>query len=504
VLGALSLATDLANGNPMESALRTALLASAIAREAGVSGEDASDAFYAALLRHVGCTAFAHEEAVIVGDELRARQIYSPIDPTSGAERLRATLSLGKGTGAVRRSRSIARVIARAGSMRAELSQSRCEVASRLAARLKMSRGVVEALGQMYERWDGRGLPNGLEGEAITLPARIVHLAVELEVHNRRGGNAAARDVARRRAGKHFDPRLVRASQSVLPALLAMIDAESVWDAALAADPGVSGGDRPRVEDLARAFADYVDLKSVYTLGHSSRVAALAERAGNVAGLDEEACLALRYAGLLHDLGRVSVSTAVWEKRGPLTLAEWERVRLHPYYTERILARSPLLAPYASIAGLHHERLDGSGYHRSAPASLQTFQARLLAAADFHEALLERRPHRDAVSPDEAARTLRAETGAGRLDRRAVDAVLGAAGHPVATRRSTWPAGLTDREVQVLSTVARGFSAKEVARQLSISTRTAQHHVAHIYRKIGVSSRAAAALFAMEHELLRE
>jgi HD-GYP domain-containing protein (c-di-GMP phosphodiesterase class II) len=245
-----------------------------------------------------------------------------------------------------------------------------------------------------------------------------------------------------------------------------------------------------------------VDLKLPFTRGHSTGVAALAEAGARGLRLTETEVVAVRRAGLLHDLGRVAVPNGVWEKPGPLTRSEWEQVRLHPYHSERILTCSPLLAPLASIAGMHHERQDGSGYHRQASGSAVPLGARLLAAADAYHAMTEPRPHRAALSAADAAELLRAESTAGRLDPDAVGAVLLAAGHAQTAPRRAWPAGLSDREVEVLRLIARGASYREVARDLAISPKTAEHHIEHIYNKIGVSSRAAAAMFAMEHDLL--
>jgi DNA-binding CsgD family transcriptional regulator len=196
------------------------------------------------------------------------------------------------------------------------------------------------------------------------------------------------------------------------------------------------------------------------------------------------------------------VGTGIWEKPGPLTTAEWEQVRLHAYQTERILARSEALSPIARIAGMHHERQDGSGYHHGASAAEVPIEARILAAADSFQAMTQARPHRAAKTPDAAASALIAEARAGRVDPECADAVLHAAGRPSPHARTAWPAGLSDREVEVLRLVSRGASNKEVASALVISPRTAEHHVQHIYSKIGVSSRAAAAMFAMEHGLL--
>jgi DNA-binding NarL/FixJ family response regulator len=207
----------------------------------------------------------------------------------------------------------------------------------------------------------------------------------------------------------------------------------------------------------------------------------------------------------LHDLGRIGVPNGIWDKPGPLTTAEWEQVRLHSYHSERILSRSSALAPLASLAGMHHERQDGSGYYRQATAATIPNGARVLAAADAYQAMTQERPYRPALTRSAAAEQLRSEAARGRLDPDAVRAILEAAGHAFTRRtRPAWPAGLSDREVQVLRLVARGYSNREMARLLYISPKTVGHHIQHIYAKIGVSTRAAAAMFAMEHRLVGE
>ncbi len=201
----------------------------------------------------------------------------------------------------------------------------------------------------------------------------------------------------------------------------------------------------------------------------------------------------------MHDLGRVAVSARIWQKPGPLTADEWERVRLHPYHTERVLGRSPFLAVLAPVAGAHHERLDGAGYHRGSRSAAIAPPGRLLAAADAYHAMTEPRPYRAALPPSQAAATLTDEARAGRLDVDSVAAVLAAAGHPPV--RVARPAGLTEREAQVVGLLARGLQTKQVAHALGISTKTADRHVQNAYAKIGVSTRAAVALFAMQHGL---
>jgi putative nucleotidyltransferase with HDIG domain len=253
---------------------------------------------------------------------------------------------------------------------------------------------------------------------------------------------------------------------------------------------------------VCRAFGDAVDLKSPFHHGHSAGVASLAEGAARSLGLSDGDTASLRRAALLHDIGRAAVPNGVWERPGPLTSGDWERVRLHAYHSERIVSRCGPLASVAPLAGMHHERLDGSGYHRGSAASAIPLAARVLAAADAFQAMTQERAHRPAHSPDAAARELAAQGRAGVLDPDAVSAVLSAAGQAAAAPRAPRPADLTERQVEVLRLVARGLSNPEIARSLVISRRTAERHVQDIYSKIGVSSRAGAALFAMEHDLL--
>jgi HD-GYP domain-containing protein (c-di-GMP phosphodiesterase class II) len=221
-------------------------------------------------------------------------------------------------------------------------------------------------------------------------------------------------------------------------------------------------------------------------------------------GLDEQTVEQAHIAALLHDIGRVGVSARIWEKRGPLTAAESEQVRMHPYHSERILSGSSALAPVARLAGLHHERCDATGYHRGVSAGDQPVAARVIAAADVFSALVSDRPHRGAMVPDQAAEVLRDEARRGLLDPDAVTAVLGAAGHAAGSTPAARPAGLSAREVEVLRLLAAGLSNAKIAAALHISRRTAEHHVQHIYAKIGVSARTGAAMFGLEHGLLSE
>jgi HD-GYP domain-containing protein (c-di-GMP phosphodiesterase class II) len=373
---------------------------------------------------------------------------------------------------------------------------------AQFAARIGLGDAVSVAIRQGYEQWDGKGYPNHLRGAQICLPARLVQLASPVEVFSRRRGVEAAVAIARRHRGSQFDPAVVDLFCDRAPELLAGLDQDAGWDAILDAEPELSRRvDGAGLDGVLEAMADLVDLKSPYLAGHSRGVANLAAEAARLSGQHEEDVRTLRRAGFIHDLGRLGVSNAIWDKPGPLTEAESERVRLHPYLTDRMLARVGALGKSRDIAARHHERLDGSGYPRGLTAASLTPADRLLAAADVYHAMTEPRPHRAPLDPDLASGELRAEAIAGRLDGEAVAAVLTAAGHRAPARRA-WPGGLTAREVDVLALLARGNSNKQIAQQLVVSPKTAANHVEHIYAKLSVSSRAAATLYATQHGLI--
>jgi HD-GYP domain-containing protein (c-di-GMP phosphodiesterase class II) len=505
LVATLSLATDLGIGQPMQYALRSSLLAVHLGEALGLSDEELADAYYLALLRFAGCTADAPLAAAAFGDELAIGSWTATVVTGRPAEVLAAMVRhFGEDESPVQRARLLAAAFAKMPMLMGSAA-AHCEVAQLLAERLGLGPGVRRGLGQVYERWDGRGRPAGTKGEAILLPMRVVHLAQDAVTFYRMGGKDAAVAVARQRSGGAYDPWVSDRFCREAPRLLTLLETSSVWDAVLDAEPGA----RPRLSGerfvaAVRAMADFADLKSSYTRGHSSGVAKLTAAAARRCRLPDAEVVALYRAGMLHDLGRVGVSAGIWDKPGPLTDDEWERVRLHPYLTERVLSRSAAFAPLAMLAALHHERLDGSGYHRGLSASMLPPAARILAAADTYHAMTEPRPHRPALAPDKAADELRGEVRAGRLDGEAVNAVLGAAGHRVRRVRREWPAGLSNREMEVLRLVARGLSNREMARQLVISEGTVHHHVQHIYHKVGVSTRAAATLFAMQHDLLND
>ncbi|MFN2538417.1 MAG: HD domain-containing phosphohydrolase [Mycobacteriales bacterium] len=503
LVAALSLATDLGLGQPQEHIIRQTLIAMRVAGLEGLSDDEHVAIFYVSLLAWVGCVADAHEMGKWFGDDLSIRADSYLVDMT-GLPMMRFMLGhVGSGSSPIRRLTMIGRFLAGGSSeVRASMA-SHCEASGDLSVRLGLGPEVRDPLQQAFERWDGKGSPAQLAGSEIARIMRIVHIANDVEMLHRIGGVDAACEMLRSRRGTEFDPELVDGFCSNAGDLLASLEDIDGWDAL------ISGHDRlqreltvPELDNALEAFADYADIKSPYTLGHSRGVAALAAAAARTVGLPHDDVTLVRRAGLVHDVGKIGVSASILDKPGKLTAAERERVRTHPYLTARTFSKQAALAAIGQLAALHHERMDGSGYPSGLTADALPMTARLLAAADVYHALLEPRPHRDALSREQARDLLCAEVTAGRLDSDAVRAVLDAAGHRV-TRRTEHPAGLTTREVEVLVLLARGQTKQQIATALTISAKTVNTHAERIYAKLGVTSRGAAAMFAMRHGLIR-
>lgn len=500
LLAGLSRLADLGFGLPVGTSLRSCALAGTMARSLDLPEADVRAAFYTALLHHVGCAGYSHETARRFGDELVTNAAAARTNHAS-AKDMFATFMPPLLAGRPRREQARVVYVALTQGSRwgEEFTTTACEVGRHSSRRLGLPDEVQLSLLHVFDLWRGKSWPQGLNGDAIPIGARIARLTGIAVLFQLMDGDEASTDAVRRRAGGLLDPALTAHFERYGDGWLADLAAADVPSRVLDSEPEphVTVAD---VRSVAEVFADLTDLKSPYLLGHSRAVSDLASGAAARLQLENPDDLVL--AGLLHDVGRVAISNAVWDKPGPLDTGEWEQVRLHPYHSERILAGSTELARLAPLVGRHHERLDGSGYHRGCTSHDLSPSARVLAAADAYRTLTEERPHRGALPPEQAADRLLDAADGGVLDRDAVTAVLDAAGQRRSRRPHAAPGGLSAREVVVLRLIARGCSNAEIAERLVISRRTAEHHVAHIYTKIGVSCRAAATLFAVEHHLV--
>jgi HD-GYP domain-containing protein (c-di-GMP phosphodiesterase class II)/DNA-binding CsgD family transcriptional regulator len=497
LLGSLSFAGDLGRGQPMGHVLRTTRIAMALAQRLRVPSAQLPDVYYTALLVHAGCTAGAAEcAAFLASDELSAQKDFCLCDPGN----------LGQMFGWMRR--NVAReqplparalrmlqLMAKGEKCFQDVDQGCSEVGSRIASRLGLPDATQIGLYHICESWSGKG-PHKLKGEDIPLNGRIVNVAMILEVFVSERGVTAARDAVSARKGKSFDPLVADAAVDLCGdrEFWDAFRQEEDWSSVLELEPGAARFvDEASLDDFALALADIVDLKSPAAAAHSRETAELAVRLAARLQMNGNDVALIRRAALVHDVGMVAVPSFLLESGLRWSETDFERFRLHTYYTERILSWSEILKPIGNVAAAHHESPDGSGYPRALVGAQMSLPARVVAAASHY---LEARDAKD--DPEPALAALRSS---GRIDPDCLAALEAeVAGASLDSRpRRTVPAGLTEREVEVLRLVASGLNLKETAERLVISDHTARHHLESIYSKAGVSSRAGVTLFAVEN-----
>jgi HD-GYP domain-containing protein (c-di-GMP phosphodiesterase class II) len=514
VLGALSAAADLALGMPEGHSARSCYLGMAIADRLSLSPEEKATVYYSELLMDAGCTAWAgYVATAIMGDEIEARRDFyfyrdarNPLDVLGWLQQYMAV-----GAPAHVRARHILDFTMHGKEFQREGLQNTAEVARRFAERLGMPDEVQSTLWSVFEQWDGKG-PNRAQGDAIPVASRIVAVTSLLEAFYAAGGREAALRMVQARRGTAFDPQLVEAFLSLAQdeAFWEGFEEDRVWETVLSMEPLSPHRFLPaeRLADVAMAFADFVDLKAFSAAGHSRRVGTLAARIAHRM-LGESEAQTVRLAGLTHDLGLVAVpSFVLYKAQEKLSAAEWERLRLHPYHAERILLRIPAFRAVVPLIGAHHERLDGQGYYRGLTGSQIPPGSRILAVADRYDELTHGLPGHPPLDIESALERLYVDTGKAYAEDcvRALEEELLADGSSKGSTRESrqrqWPSGLTTREVEILRLLAGGLSRREVATKLFLSEHTVRHHLEHIYDKIGVRTRVAATLFAVEYDLL--
>ncbi len=474
---ALAFIGDLSMGQPTDHSLRTAWLAAQLALAAGEGDADVETAAEVSLLRWSGCTANAAGFADVLGDDIGGREAMlaarpdwaKPLDPLGGIE-----------------------------TAITPLAQIHCEVSGEVARMLGLARGSEAALRHIFEAWDGTGLPDGLAGAAVPRTVFVVSLAGDLEIFSRVYGLPRALALIAERAGMRYPPNLaalVARHSAYWLDTLASTEPAALDEAVLTP--------QMRENTSAELIADVIDLKLPWMTGYSRAVArtaaACSARLGGAA--ENQACLYA--AGLIHGIGRAAVPNAIWNTRGTLSAAAWEKVRLVPYWTSRAGRQTGALARAAELASYAYERLDGSGYFRGAAGPALSLDARVLGAAVAYVALGARRPWRNALTAAEVTQRLRDEARAGRFDGDVVEALLGAQDAPSRVARSRpLTVRLSGRELDVLRSISRGASNKEAARELDLSPSTVRTHVESVFRKLECSTRAAATLKASGMGLL--
>jgi HD-GYP domain-containing protein (c-di-GMP phosphodiesterase class II) len=505
----LAYATDLATGQSRDFALRSCVLVMRLAEIAGLDVQERRNVYHHALLRYIGCNADTHLLASAFGDEIALRQDLARTDMGNHSEVVETFVRAFRRVFAHLPPEDLAKAVQQGLSEAIQISipilAGHCEVAQRIAERIGLSEEIRKNLGQLYERWDGHGLPGGVAGDAVTLPVRMVTLAQDAIALTEAHGLETMTAMIAKRSGGAYEPELADLFLAHAERLLAGLDGPVDRSTILALEPLPHAVlDEDGCDEAYLAIADMIDMRMPFTFGHSRAVAALASTAGKRMGLPASDIRDARWAACTHDIGELAVPVSTWMRAGALTERETDAARLHPYHGERALAS--LGGDGKAVAALvlrHHERLDGSGYHRYAKAPDLSPAARILAAAEAFQTAREARPHRPALSDAAAASKLRGAVREGKLCPDAVEALLASAGQP--TRRDTAErlSGLTPREIEVLRLIAAGHTAKEAARKLEIAPKTADNHIQSLYSKIGVTTRAAAALYALERGLVQ-
>ena len=507
-MATLALAQDNAFGQPLESQLRSCLLATWMCDAAGFARPVHDTTYWVALLRYIGCTGHAHEVATLFGDEIAIRAQTLVHDAGNPAEVIQDVIRFATAGRAEEEREQVVQFIQQnAREWATHNFSSGCEVGDMLLQRIDFGPDVREALRFTFERWNGKGYPAHAGGETIPLPMRIVHLTHDMEALARLFSPERALEAARDRRDRTYDPALVDVFLAHGSEWFARLAKTEPWDAVIALEPQPGRVlDGERLDNALLMAADFIDLKSPYMGGHSRRCAQLVTNAARVLGFSEDAVTTLRRAALVHDFGTTAVPNSIWDKPGSLTRAEFDRVELHPMLTEQMLRRSAGLAALNAVASAHHEKSDGSGYHKRVRGDAVDPAAALLAATEVYVGMTTERADRPAFSTEDAATELSRLASSGMLEPRSIRAVLVAAGHgePAArpVRRAKHPGGLSRREVDVLRLAAKGLTTREIGERLFISTKTADHHIQHVYTKIGVSTRAAAALWAMQNAVV--
>lgn len=417
IIGALSYALDLTEGQPPGHCLRACWIGMHIGQRLGLAPAAMSDLFYTLLLKDTGCSSNAARLWELYGgDELQTKHDFKLVDSQSLLQLARFVLRhAGPGEALRARVRRLLHLYRNGEALATELVHTRCERGADIVRRLGFGAAVSASIFSLDEHWNGRGRPEGLSGEAIPIHARIALLAQVVDVFHTAGGADAAIAQVRRRMGSWFDPQVCAAffSAANSRSFWRELQGEGIEARVMALEPASLAIriDEPRLDSIAEAFADIIDAKSNFTYGHSQRVARYADAVALELGMGTERRRWLHRGALLHDMGKLGVSNAILDKPGSLDAHEWEAVKRHARFTEDILQRVRIFEELAGIAGAHHERPDGKGYPKRLAGDAIALETRIITAADIFDAITAARPYRGAIPVEQALALMERERG---------------------------------------------------------------------------------------------
>ena len=509
LLCALSFATGLGFGGHMEHGLGSAYLGLQIADALALTNEEHEAIFYGTLLKDVACTACSAGIAAFLPDEEQVSlSDVILVDPSRFSDMI-GWLSKYFRLDAHFPSRitKLLSFLVQCGPIAREIMRGHCEVAELFARQLGFPDYVQQTLRFQWERWDGNGMAYQVEGPAIPRTARILHLAQVLELTYHFAGPESARDIAQEKRGTRFDPEAVDAFLTLTQQadFWSTFKEQSTQETLLARCPSTIAdyAQEDQAERVCETLADFIDLKTSETWRHSRMVAEIAGRMGTSLGMKTSELTRLRCAALVHDIGKVAIPVNILAKGERRSSSEWEIFRLHPYYTQQILQRATALQDLAQAAAAHHEWINGQGYHRQLCGEQIPFHGRILAVANAYARRVQQQG--DQTDRAEVLREMRSLVGS-QFDSVCYDALVismtGEGSLKSISLGSPKGGHLTRREVEVLGLLVQGWNTPQIARTLHISRKTVEHHLSHIYAKMGVTSRAAAVVYAVQQGLV--
>ena len=417
IIAAFSYALDLTEGQPAGHSVRSCWIGMNVAKALGLSAIELADLYYVLLLKDLGCSSNAARICELYDADDRAfKQGYKTVG-TSLASTLHFVFSrTARGRPLGQRAAAIGNILRNGDRIAQELIVSRCTRGADIARTLGFSEAVCEGIYRLDEHWNGGGRPGRLKGPAIPTASQIALLAQVVDVFHGHAGPLAALDEARRRSGSWFDPALVRALEAAAaqPSFWPTLSSSLVEGRVVRMAPEEAAArhvDEDALDAIADAFGQVIDAKSPYTAGHSRRVGDLSLAMAGHLGSPAARGRWLRRAAVLHDIGKLGVSSAILEKPASLDEREWQEMRGHAAHTRAILSRIGALSDLADVAAAHHERLDGTGYPLSLEAAAIGRETRIITACDFYDALTSDRPYRSALPREEALRIMERSVG---------------------------------------------------------------------------------------------
>ena len=416
LIGALSYALDITEGQPAGHCVRCCWIGMHIGDRIGLSQDQLWELYYTLLLKDLGCSSNAARICELyLTDDLGFKRGFKTVGDSLPQVLAFVLKHTGLKAGLAERFRSVMTILRDGPEIAHGLIATRCQRGADIARLLRFPDGVADGIYSLDEHFNGNGKPARLAGQAIPVYARIALLAQVIDVFHTAGGRAAALREAQGRAGSWFDPQLVSAFEAVAQdeAFWTTLGAPAIDGAVFALEPAGHevALDDDYLDDIAAAFGQVVDAKSPYTSGHSTRVALYTDMIAEALGLSAQRRRWLKRGALLHDVGKLGVSNSVLDKAGALDRDEWDAVRQHAEYTETILGRIAAFAELASIAGAHHERLDGGGYPRGLAADEIRLETRIITTADIFDAITAERPYRGAIAVPKALEMMEKTVG---------------------------------------------------------------------------------------------